>query len=268
MMTDQDLEDFERIEWPRDEKIDEARAELEEFFDGHRSEVFYVRQLQVMFEKRFFHWITGKALSEMQGGLLRDQRETISGNVYARFYYHRSNRYYKRQIKQKMALIRRYSDHTAAYAAGRQAEVLFLTALATRGFVCRGEETREFGGKKWEETEHDLDYVLERDGRTYGCEVKNTYAYIQREELEVKLRMCEYLALKPLFIMRAAPKNYINQIYGAGGYALIFVAQVHPFGSEALVKDMREVLGLPVDCPRAIPAGIIDRFIRWHERGL
>ena len=33
-----------------------------------------------------------------------------------------------------------------------------------------------------------------------------------------------------------------------------------------LVNKMKTEIGLPVDCPRAIPEGIIERFLKWHQR--
>ena len=80
---------------------------------------------------------------------------------------------------------------------------------------------------------------------------------------------------------RDSPKSYNNEIIkgalysrenkryyvvNSGGFALIFVAQIYPFGQQNLANRIKEVLGLPVDCPRAIPEGIIDRFMRWHSR--
>jgi len=66
--------------------------------------------------------------------------------------------------------------------------------------------------------------------------------------------------------MRGSPKHYNNMIYEAGGYAMIFVAQIYPFGHRDLVKRIKEALELEADCPRAIPDGIIDRFMRWHNK--
>ena len=68
-------------------------------------------------------------------------------------------------------------------------------------------------------------------------------------------------------IMRAAPKTYVfEDVIRARGYGMLFETQIYPFGFEALVQEIREVLGLPVDSPRAIPAGILDRFLRWHGK--
>ena len=51
--------------WPRDAKVDEARDALLRWFDEHDDEVFYGRQLAVLLEKRFYHWITTKAVNEL-----------------------------------------------------------------------------------------------------------------------------------------------------------------------------------------------------------
>lgn len=118
---------------------------------------------------------------------------------------------------------------------------MFDAALPTGGFMPRAKDVREYEGRKWEQTAHDLDRVFERDGVRYGVEIKNTLPYIDRRELQIKLAMCEALGLRPLFIMRSAPKSYIHQVNQAGG--------------EAFAEEIHEKLGLPVDCPRAIETG-------------
>jgi hypothetical protein len=76
-----------------------------------------------------------------------------------------------------------------------------------------------------------------------------------------------FLKLRPLFIMRASPKNYNNMIIKRGGFVLIFETQIYDLSQKSLVERIRENLNYNVDCPRAIPGGIIDRFVKWHERG-
>lgn len=132
--------------------------------------------------------------------------------------------------------------------------------------MSKGQDINEYSGKKWTKTDHDLDFIIVRDNVAYGTEVKNRWDYIERDELEVKMEMCSFLGVRPLFIMRSSPKSYNWDIIKAGGYAMIFETQIYPFGQKGLVKKMREGLQLPVDCPRRIPDGIIDRFLRWHTK--
>jgi hypothetical protein len=259
--------DFGEEEWPRDVKVDEAKEELTRFFNERAEEIFYLKQLEVFFEKRFFHWITGKAVKELIGdGLLGMEEVPLLKGSRVKFVFNKRLRYYKRQIKEHIEVIREYSNHVIAIACGQQAEVLFFSALTNRGFLSHGRNINEYGGKKWTATDHNLDFIIERDNIIYGCEVKNRWDYIGKEELDIKLEMCDFLGIKPLFIMRYSPKDYNWQIIQKGGYAMIFETQIYPFGQQNVVNRIKEVLSLPVDCPRAIPSGIIDRFMRWHNR--
>jgi hypothetical protein len=56
------------IRWPRDPKLDPAKSDLLNWFEGNRTGVFYGRQIEVIFEKKYFHWITHKALRELTRG--------------------------------------------------------------------------------------------------------------------------------------------------------------------------------------------------------
>jgi len=64
-----DYGDLEEEEWPeslpRDVKIDEAREELIKFFQENNEGVYYLKQLEVFYEKKFFHWIIAKAVNEL-----------------------------------------------------------------------------------------------------------------------------------------------------------------------------------------------------------
>lgn len=118
----------------------------------------------------------------------------------------------------------------------------------------------------WRKTDHNLDFIIQKDGIIYGCEIKNTLGYIDKNELEIKINICKHLGIKPLFIMRGPPKSYNNEIINNGGFVLIFETQIYPFGQDDLVKRIKTILGLPVDCPRAIADGTIQRFVKWHDK--
>jgi len=271
-----DYEDIEEEEWPeslpRDVKIDEARGELSKFFDENDEQVYYLQQLEIFFEKKpfgFYHWITSKAVSELiEDELLEREEVPLSKGTSVKFVFNKKFRYHKMSIKRSIEVIRQYSNPTIAIACGQQAEVLFFNALMNKGFLSKGQHLNEYGAKKWTQTGHDLDFIIEKDNIVYGCEVKNKWAYIEREELEIKLDICRHLNIKPLFIMRQSPKNYNWEIIQGGGFTMIFETQVYPFGQKGLVEKIKEVLNLPADCPRAIPEGIIDRFVKWHNRSV
>jgi hypothetical protein len=66
-------------------------------------------------------------------------------------------------------------------------------------------------------------------------------------------------------VVRWMPKDWIYRIVrGFDGFCLLFNWQLFPLGQEELVSRIRIELGLPVDCPRLITEGTIQRLLRWH----
>ena len=245
----------------------EVQKKIREIYEENRQSVYYGRQIQIKFEKDYFHWITYNAMDGLcKLGYLKDIRRKKEEGTSVRFFIHKSNRYPMRQINRMEKLIAGYSDDTITMSCGHRAEDLFCNGLALKGFAPKGKKVKSYGGRKWEKTGHDLDFVFEKDGVAYGCEIKNTLGYIQKDELEVKLKMCEHLRIRPLFIMRYAPKTYIKKIIDQGGFAMIFESQIYELSQADLVARLKSEIGLPVDCPRAIPEGIIERFVNWHNR--
>lgn len=267
------FKDYPGEDWSEEEEeepdlySEEAQREILHLVAQYPERVFYSRQLEVLLEKKYFHWITNRAVRALVAQRqLAVEEMPLSEKTKIKFLFKRGLRYRSRAIKRSLDIVQQYSHQELAEACGNQAEMLFLTALAERGFQCHGRDINRFQGKQWTDTNHDLDFIVARDGVTYGVEVKNRWDYIGRKELMVKLKMCDFLGLRPLLIMRALPKTYIYEINQYGGFALLFEAQVYPFGYKKLAQNIQEVLGLKADCPRTIPSGIIDRFVKWHMR--
>lgn len=78
------------------------------------------------------------------------------------------------------------------------------------------------------------------------------------------MEMCLFFGVRPLFIMRNAAKTYMWEIIKRGGYGMIFKSQIYDLSQRPLVEKIKDELGLPADCPRAIPDGILERFKNWH----
>lgn len=271
-----DFDDFEYIlpqgkeNYEPDSYFLQAKETIKKLYDANKEAVFYMRQLQVKFEKEYYHWITRNAITSLaKEGYLKQINMTVSssGNpLNFHFFAHHSNRYPKRDINYLAKLVAEFSQSHIMLSCGNRAEILFAEGLASRGFIPAHKKVTEYAGKKWDKTKHDLDYIFEKDNVAYGCEIKNTLAYIDKDELEIKLEMCKYLNVKPLFIMRFSPKNYNDLIINNKGFALLFKTQIYDLSQQELVKRIKENLGYDVDCPRAIPSGIIDRFEKWHNR--
>ncbi|MDI6903017.1 MAG: hypothetical protein QMC77_04705 [Methanocellales archaeon] len=100
----------------------------------------------------------------------------------------------------------------------------------------------------------------------YGAGVKNTLGYIEVEDFDVLLDICDYLGVKPLCIFRFAPKTQINEIRRRGGFAWIFKTRIYPPGNRTLVNAIYNTMGLPVQIWRRVPDSTAKRFLDWHER--
>ncbi len=64
--------------------------------------------------------------------------------------------------------------------------------------------------------------------------------------------------------MRFAPATYIEMVRKAGGFTLVFEHQLYPHGSAEFAKEVREALGIKVDCPSRVYEGTIKRLLRYH----
>ena len=271
-MSDEFYEEFysdEEEDRPRDNKIDEAkRILIENFFPDDGEGVYYGRQLEIFLEKAFFHWITKKALNELVSERkIKLDVEKLEHHV-AHFYSSRQHRYARRQIKQTISLIAEFSEPTFTRALGHQGEALADAGFACTGFRIRQRKVREVDGHKWTQTNHDLDRLIERDGVRYGVEIKNQLGYIEQTEFQKKLVMCKHFGIRPMFIARMMPKNYIAEVYRAGGFSLLLGDQHYPLMSDALAKRVRDNLKLPVRIVRELPDTALQRFEMWHEKQL
>lgn len=270
MHPDDPESDSEVVVYTRDDKIDDARTSILDFFTQNREEVFYERQLTVIFEKTYFHWITVKALLELSaGGSINSQTLELAPGVPIRFFWARGNRYWKRQAGRVMNLVRRFSENSFIHAVGFHGELLVDAALPLAGFAQVARNTRSFRDKTWVATGHNLDRIVEREGISYGVEIKNTLPYIPRDEFRIKLDMCAHLGLAPLFVSRMAPKSYNYEIIERGGLSWILGTQFYPFGHQELAAEVKERLRLPVDCPARVEDGAVTRLLKaaaWQRR--
>jgi len=257
----------EAVERPRDGYVDSAKAELKTFFAENPESVFYQRQLQVLFEKDYFHWITVRALEELvQEGSIAAEEMPLPGTGTMIFYRLSSYRYWKRDADEIVKLVTQFSESSFTQALGAHGETMFDAALPTAGFMPTGRNVKRYGEREWTKTGHDLDRVFEKDGIAYGTEVKNTLSYIEKNELEIKISMCRHLGLVPLFIVRMAPKSYVKLVDEVGGFTLIFKYQLYPFGRKSFADEVKARLGLPTDSPTRIAEGTVKRLLDWHQR--
>lgn len=256
--------DFREEETPRDPKVDQAIERLRAFFNENPQRLFYSTQIETLLEREFFHWITGRALLEMGNSKQIIRLSEVVEGQRVNFYSNRRHRYVRRELKMLINILCRLFNAEFAHAIGRHGELMFDAALGRFAFRAEARNAKSWKERTWGETNHNLDRIITRDGLAYGVEIKNTQNYISRDELRVKIHMCQYLELTPLFIMRFAPKSYMFEIYQSGGFGLLFEEQIYPWGHGALLKQAKEQLLLKVQCPRDVKEGDIQRLLNWH----
>jgi hypothetical protein len=268
------------MDWDREEEIEvEGRERISDPSLGaakiailrrmstNVERVFYRQQLEVILESAFFHWITGKALNELESeGRLKADLVSLTAKTKIKVYRLPSNRYWKRGAAGVARVVRQFSEGPLVRALGDHGELMVDQALSRAGFTIEAENVRRWFGQEWSKTDHDLDRVYVKDGLRFGAEIKNTLKYIPKDEFEIKLAMCRALDLVPLFVVRMLPKEFIYRVGVAGGFCLILKWQMYPFGFEPLAAQVRAELELPVDCPRRIEAGTVQRLLNWHTR--
>jgi hypothetical protein len=138
--------------------------------------------------------------------------------------------------------------------------------FADIGFRVLARNVREVDGRRWTETNHNLDRLIvrEADGVRYGVEIKNTLPYIDQTEFGIKVAMCRYFRVRPLFITRMMPKNYNYTIYQQGGFSLVLGNQHYPLMANDLARRVRSRLKFPVVSIRQLPDTALKRFSDWH----
>jgi len=269
----QDWDDFyepDPEEFPDDEAELEAIDVLGEFFEQNRERVFYSRQLYVLHEDRFFHWVTGRAVRDLvRQGVVKTENRPLAHGGEIHLYWHKSFRYYKRSATSLLALVHEYATSTFGELLGERGETLVHLGFSSNQFVMLGRNTREYGEKEYTATKHDLDFIFERDGRAYGVEVKNTLTYPDYDEFRIKTGIATHLGITPVFVARMLPRTWIHELnQEAGGFALILKWQLYPLSHKDLAKRVKEELGLSVDAPRVLAEQTMRRFIAWHEKKL
>lgn len=244
-----------------------ARETLAEFFEKNDANVFFGNQLAVRHEDEFFHWVTYRAVAHLlEVGTLRTEARKLQMGSEIKLLWHRRHRYYRRDAKRVVELVEEYGSPNMCAAIGLHGEQMVLAGFAKREFILRGYNTRSYGGREWTESNHNLDFIFERDGQAYGIEVKNTLSYMDYAEFHTKIRLCAHLNIKPVFAARMLPKTWNSELIASGGYAMIMKYQLYPWTHADLAKRVAIELGLPVDAPKSLAEGTMIRFEKWHGK--
>lgn len=227
---------------------------------------YHRKQIEVVFEAniKYTHYRTNNRIDDLiREGFLR-LVETDTAN----FVIRNDVRYYKANLKKRIRLIKRYSYPHTVRGVGKWGEYLSKIMFILNNFEIVGRNTNEYKGKKWVKTNENLDFILERDGVSYGVEVKNTLRYIEYDEFTNKLEMCKFLGLIPMWVLRIAPEVQFNVMKANDGIILVFKSQIYPFGQEGLTRDMWNLMRLPVIVKAKMPVKTVNIMNAFHARNI
>ncbi|PIQ86183.1 MAG: hypothetical protein COV74_05770 [Candidatus Omnitrophica bacterium CG11_big_fil_rev_8_21_14_0_20_45_26] len=256
-------------EYGPDSKTQQVKKIIVAQLENDKSRVYFQRQLEVLYEKKFFHWVTGRAIKELkeEGRITVDYYpiQVRSHRDYIKIITHKKNRYYRTRAKQIASLVEMYSNPSITSDTGFVAEELFKVAYAEHQFSLIATHTNKLRGKQWVKTNHDVDFIVEKKGKFFGCEVKNTLGYIDREDMDIKIELCQFLGIMPIFIVRYSPTVWNNEVFENGGLVQVFETQIFSPGKAELVGRLKNELELPVLVSRRIPDSIMDRLDRVLE---
>jgi len=260
-----------------DEFEEQAVDVLGEFFEKNKKRVFYFRQIEVLHEDSFFHWVTNRALHKVIGGTVRTEERVIGSGRSINFVWHKSLRYYRREQRKVAKLVGQYSEPTVGASLGLNGELIVLEGFARKQFLLMGRHTNAYGGKVWTDGSSEktskskppnLDFIFEKDSVAYGMEVKNQLRYPDYKEMQRTISMCQFLGLRPVFVVRMMPKSWVHELSRVKGFALILKYQLYPVSHEVIAKTVAKELKLPVDSPKELKNSTMERFLKWHKKNL
>lgn len=231
--------------------------------------VFYKKQIQVIFEDQYPHDVTGKAVNELiEDKFLKAETRAFGKNMHAIFVHRHNVRYTAMAIKIRIKILERFSDDEVNDGVGKYAEILFGHMFERNQFKIIGRNTNTFRSKAWSKSDKNLDFIIEKDGISYGVEIKNRFDYMEQDEFEEKLEMCQFLGLLPLFPLRCPSEQQYAQMKDCGGLALKFKTRIFPPGFQGLVTDIWNNFRLPVNIWEEILPPIEAVFLNYHHHNL
>jgi hypothetical protein len=236
------------------------------FFELNPEVVVTTRQLEVAHEDQFFHWVTNRAIHDLlnSGELLTEERELDFGGR-AKLIWPRGYRYPKRGAKKVIDLVQRYSTNIVGRELGHHGEMLVFEGFVRKGFSFKGREVKQNGGNTRANSNHDLDFVFERDGIGYGIEVKNTLGYMDHGELRIKIDLAHRLGVRPVIVARMLPRTWIQELNRAEGFGFVMKYQLYPPALSPMANEISREMGLPVGSPRFLEDRTMNRFETWHK---
>ncbi|MEM3713300.1 MAG: hypothetical protein QXR97_07180 [Thermoproteota archaeon] len=162
---------------------------------------------------------------------------------------------------------------TEGGVAAAHAEELFLDGMSTLNFNCLGRDVSEFRGRKVASSGSgpppNIDFVMEKNGITYGVDIKNWIKYERDTVLKVKQKVdvAIQLNLVPFIIARYVDDDTMyREIIKRGGLVYRFWDLLIPSSFYSLAAQARDLLGYPVTATDVLPDLMGSEILNLHEK--
>ena len=261
-----------------DPQINYAKKSVMKLFEDSygraKRKPYYITQIKTLLETRFSDDVTYQAIEQLVGE--RRLSKIIADTKYAQkvvFLYNAEfdNPKFKdsrgMHVKSICNIIDIYSNPDITKQYGEYLEGLVGEELQKQGFTIVGAHTKKYKDKKYPKSNNDLDFIAEhRSGKlTIGVEVKNTISIMDKKEVDIKLQMCDFLGITPVFATRWL-KPYTKLIDDRGGFSWTFKTQLYPPRFTALANTLSNRLHLPVKVETKLPTESVQLFLSWVKK--
>ncbi len=225
--------------------------------------------IQVMLENEFSPSQVKTGLARLEDvGFLGSEKIIEDDAILAKFYFPKKfeeNGKIKEKINRSVYWIRRYSDVNVIKMIGDHLHDVVKSELRAQNFSILNEKNvKEYNGKRWRGNEN-LDIIAVHKEKTHlviGVEIKNTLYPPPKSEITLKMEMCRFLGIVPVFACRWL-EIYRNTITEQGGFLWQFKNQLYPRGQEAFVETIRKRFKLPVSVSPSLPINAVDEIEKW-----
>ncbi len=230
----------------------QAAGALTEFYRS-RNAPFHFRHLQVLFETQYFHIATAKAIYRLiDQGLLSAVPFQAGANQVSFLIPSRAlqspkgDSIVESHMKNKAKVIALYDNPEMSKDLGDHFESLVKLELRANQLRIVATHTNSYKGKQWIKSKANLDIIAEHpDGRAFGIQAKNELKGIEKEELLEQLDICNLLRVKPLFIVRYMPWDFVPAVVERGGFVITLGTQLWPIGHRKVCEQIQEKMSIP-----------------------
>lgn len=261
-----------------DPQVHDAKLSVMELFEDRygraKRKPYYVAQIKTRLEASFSDDVVYQAIMQLVGEhrLSKTNADTKYAQKVVFLYNAKFDSYkFKRSrdihVKSICNIINKYSHPEVSKQYGKYLEGLVKAELQTQGFTIVGVHTNKYKYKKYGASNYNLDFIAEHSSGklTIGVEVKNTISMIDKKEVDIKVHMCDFLGITPVFATRWL-KPYTKLIDDRGGFSWTFKTRLYPPRFNALAKTLSKRLHLPVNVETELPTESVQLFHSWVKK--